>query len=128
MVSVSNSRWLETQFEKRVVQVNLRLQRIQVTRRKRTASYGILLDLKDSIHRHSKYARIITLNCSSLLTLSVRKLYGKCVLCTCIKHTFAADLESHIDCMRAYLLAFQNELDSLNELAAGVTNKITQDV
>lgn len=53
---------------------------------------------------------------------------GKCILCTCIKHTFAADLESHTDCMMTYLLVFQNELDSLNRLAAGVNNKITQDV
>ena len=59
LISVSNSQRAKSKPEKSVVQVNLRLQRIWVTERKRVSSFVIILELKGSMHRRSEYVKII---------------------------------------------------------------------
>lgn len=44
------------------------------------------------------------------------------MFCVLVSNIFAADLESHIDCMKAYLLTFKWKLDSVNGLVGWVTN------
>ena len=43
LILVSNSQWMETQLKKCIIQMNLRLQQVRLTRRKGIASYLILL-------------------------------------------------------------------------------------
>ena len=55
----------------------------------------------------SKFAVIIALNYFWLRTLSVGTMCEKCVFCALVSNIFAADLESHTDCMKACVLTFK---------------------